>query len=96
MKLKNIETLTLDWKEFSEEAFQEFKKALKTFGLYIGDIYVDYYNYKEEEGNGTDTYCLYIAKRKMTPKELKETFETMFPNDDDDQIQLFNLDEYKV
>jgi len=93
MKLKNISLIILDYQEFSEKAFQDFKKALESFGLYMGDVLEDYE--ETDGGNGTDTYCLYIAKRKMTPSELKETFPMLIPDDDEDQMQLFNLHEYK-
>lgn len=93
MKPKKIEAITLDWKEFSQEAFQEFKKALKSFSLYMGDILEDYE--EVDGGNGTDTYCIYIAKRKMSPKELKEEFPMLIPDDDDDQMELFDRHEYK-
>jgi hypothetical protein len=93
MKLKNIIAFNLDWKEFSEDGFAEFKKAFKSLGLYMGDILDDY----SKEGNGTDTFCIYIAKRKLTPKELKEEFPRMFLSDDDeDQMELFDLNKYEI
>lgn len=89
MKLKNIGIVTLNWNEFSDEAFQSFKESLKTFGLYMGDLLDDY----SKRGNGSDTYCLYIAKRKLTPKEIRETFGLELGLDDD-QPTLFDMNEY--
>jgi hypothetical protein len=94
MNLKTIETITLDWKEFSDEAFKEFKKSLEKFGLYLGDLYADYYQYGEGEGNGTDTYCLYIAKRKLKPKEIKEIYGDHMGLDDEQQ-ELFDMNEFR-
>lgn len=93
MKLKTIEAITLDWKEFSQEALESFRQSLKKFGLYLGDVLEDYYRYPEGEGNGTDTYCLYIARRKLTPNELKKEFSMLFP--DDEQETLFDMNEFR-
>lgn len=71
MRLPNIvSVITLDYKEFSEEAYKEFKKVFDDIGYYMGDIYEDYYG-----DNGSDTYVLYICKRQLTKEELKKSFE---------------------
>jgi len=59
--------ITLSWKEFSEEAFKEFKEALKEHKLYLGDLLEDYYG-----SNESDSYMLYINKRKLKKNEIKE------------------------
>lgn len=59
--------ITLDWKEFSDPAFKEFREALKDFGLYLGDADI------EINGESTsDTYYLYIARKKLPKETLSE------------------------
>jgi effector-binding domain-containing protein len=74
--VKVITTFTFSYKEFSESAYEEFKKAFEEIGYYLGDICEDYYG-----ENASDTYVLYLAKRKLTKKQLKENFA--FLNDDE-------------
>lgn len=62
-----VSTFALDWKEFSDEARNEMKAALRPFGLYFGDA--------EQEYHGeavSDTYFLYIAKTPLSRKELRK------------------------
>jgi hypothetical protein len=65
-KLQKI--LVLDWKEISDEAIDKLKAALKPFGLHIGDAEKEYHGQAV-----SDTYVLYIAKKPMGRRELKET-----------------------
>ncbi|MFW9871563.1 MAG: hypothetical protein ACFFG0_00495 [Candidatus Thorarchaeota archaeon] len=64
-----IRTLTLDWKQFSEDAFNELKEALEDFNLYLGDLIEDLYG-----ENNSDTYALYICKRKLKQNEIRDQF----------------------
>lgn len=66
--------ITLSWKEFSNEAYEDFKAIFENCGFYMGDILEDFYG---ENGNGSDTYCIYIAKRKLTKQELEKEFDYM-------------------
>jgi hypothetical protein len=66
---KGIETLILDHRDFSEKSLNDFKKALKSFGLHLG-------NADEEYGSpSSDTFVLYIAKNKLTKSELKDLLQ---------------------
>ncbi len=62
-----MKVINLDYKEFSEEAFNQLKEALEEHNLYLGDIIEDCYG-----SNDSDTYILYINKRKLKPNEIKE------------------------
>ena len=64
-----MKIITLDYKDFSEEAFNEFKEALKNHNLYLGDIIEDYYG-----ANDSDTYVLYINHRRLTREEIREIY----------------------
>lgn len=77
---KIVSVITLTWKEFSDEAFKIFKATFESLGYYMGDIYEDYYG-----DNGSDTYVLYIAKRKMNKKELEKSFSFLTPDEDEDE-----------
>jgi hypothetical protein len=64
-----IHVFPLTWKECSEEAYNNFKEVFENYGIYMGDVLVDFYG-----ENGTDTYIIYIAKRKLSKDELKKYF----------------------
>ena len=69
--MKVYEEVSLDAKEFSDGALEKFKMVFKKLGYYIGDADIDYYGESQ-----SDMYFLYITKRKMTKKELKEAFHS--------------------
>jgi|WetSurSiteA1Bulk_404760.scaffolds.fasta_scaffold00293_31 hypothetical protein len=75
---KVVSLITLTWKEFSDEAFKIFKDTFESMGYYMGDVYEDCYG-----DNGSDTYVLYIAKRKMNKKELLKTFDFLDREEDE-------------
>jgi len=64
-----MKIINLDWKEFSEGAFTQFKEAIEEHGLYLGDLVEDYYG-----ENNSDTYILYINREKLKKNEIKEQF----------------------
>lgn len=65
----DVVVFSLDYREFSEDAFKEFKRAFKITGYYFGDALEDFYG-----ENASDTYVLYVSKRKLKKNELKEKF----------------------
>ena len=65
-----MRVISLDYKDFSEEAFTQLKGALKAYDLYLGDFVEDYYGTNDP---GT-TYTLYIHHRKLTRDEIKDLF----------------------
>lgn len=64
-----MKVITLDYKEFSEEALKEFKEALEEHNLYLGDLIEDCHG-----ENNSDTYVLYINNEKLKPDEIKDQF----------------------
>jgi hypothetical protein len=64
-----VRTITLDWKQFSEDAFNELKEALDDFNIYLGDLIEDFHG-----ENSSDTYALYISKRKLKQNEIRNQF----------------------
>lgn len=64
-----MNVITLDYKEFSEEAFKEFKEALEGHNLYFGDLIEDFCG-----ENNSDTYVLYINDRKLGKNEIRDRF----------------------
>lgn len=70
---KALATIVLDYKEFSESAYEQVKEAITKLGFHIGDILEEY----SGEKNGCDMYVLYISKKKLNKKELKENFPTL-------------------
>lgn len=67
-----VDTFSLDHRQFSPEAYKELKKVFKKLGYYFGDIEQDYYG--KSQG---DTFFLYVAKKKLTKKQLKNTFNDL-------------------
>lgn len=67
-----VDTFSLDYRRFSPEAYKELKKVFKKLGYYFGDIEQDYYG--KSQG---DTFFPYVAKRKLTKKQLKNTFSDL-------------------
>jgi hypothetical protein len=64
--------ITLDNQEFSDSALKDFKKTFKKLGFYLGDFEQEFYG--EAQG---DTYILYVAKKKLPKKQLKEEFKEL-------------------
>jgi len=59
--------IVLDWKQISDIAISELKKALAKFGLYLGDADLEI----NHEATG-DTYYLYISEKKLPKEELSD------------------------
>ena len=64
-----IHVFPLSWREFSESAYNEFKDVFEDYGIYMGDVLNDFYG-----SNDSDTFMIYIAKRKLSKDELKKHF----------------------
>jgi hypothetical protein len=67
-----VGSFSLDRRQFSPEAYKEFKKVFKKLGYYLGDIEIDFYG--KSQG---DTFFPYITKKKLTKKQLKQTFSDL-------------------
>ena len=67
-----MKVITLDYKEFSEEAYKEFKEALEEHDLYLGDLIEDY-----RGSNDSDTYVLYINDKQLIPNKIKAQFPVL-------------------
>lgn len=63
---KFYQVIALDWKEFSEEARDQFAEAFKELGKHLGDVEQELYGEAQ-----SDTFILYLADRKASKKHLK-------------------------
>ncbi len=62
-KKHNIQILYLDWKEFSDSAFEDLKASLSKLKIYL---------YSNPITEGNDTYGLVLTKSKITKQQLKD------------------------
>lgn len=60
--------ISLDHRDFSEEAEKQFKNALKSLGLTM---------YRLPSHRGTDAFGFLISKRKLSTKEIKDLDVTL-------------------
>ena len=61
------QTIILDWKDLSSDAFDEFKEAFSKIGYHLGDAEQEYYG-----RSMSDSYLLYVSKKKLTKKQLEK------------------------
>jgi recombination DNA repair RAD52 pathway protein len=59
--------MILDWKEISGSAVSDLKRALRSFGLHLGDAEWEYFHKAV-----SDTYTLYVSTKKAERKQLKK------------------------
>lgn len=61
---KDVQTLTLDWKDINDEAVGDLEKALKTFGVNL-----------QRFDDQSDSVLLTLSKTKLSDKQLKSLFD---------------------
>ena len=67
--MKKHVCLYFDWKEFSDEAKDGLKEAVKFLGGHI---------YNDPQCTGTDGYGFIVSKEKLTKKEIYKISKTQF------------------
>lgn len=57
-----VEFVQHDWKEFSEAALAQWKRAVKAFGIQV---------YRDPRCQGSDQFGFILSNRKLSPQAIR-------------------------